>query len=317
MDASVTVQRLIDGAQSFAWSAMDAHAENQEEVFLLHAGVSVERLAKAVLATKSVFLLLDLRGNEESLLHLAGVQETTRVRTIGAAQAIARLGKMGVLPTRDDELNQLIDLRNGVAHLAGSSTGEDFDGLKVFARTTNALLPHLKIAVGDYWDRFAEVARVVLSEAAVAAERDLARRLAQARYRLDRRLRALPEEAASAYVASRSQVIANVNTRSMYVQINMPRECPACGNTGTITTGAPVLVRRGHPGKGQPFAFNCDVCGLQLWTRDLLVAAAMGDVVPLLDETGQPLLDFEEEARLFGHQADVLRQLEESGHTTP
>ncbi|MFJ1585656.1 hypothetical protein ACIOC1_20365 [Streptomyces sp. NPDC088197] len=45
-----------------------------------------ERLAKAVLATKSILLFLNLKGTEESLVHFAGAQEMTRVRTVSAAR---------------------------------------------------------------------------------------------------------------------------------------------------------------------------------------------------------------------------------------
>jgi hypothetical protein len=133
---------LFEGAGKFAWSALEAHARKDMEVFLLHAGVSIERLAKAALAQKSPFLLMEMKGKDDTLYHLTGVRQTDKLRTIGASQAIRRLRDMTVLPPSDPDLDELIELRNGVAHLM-ASVSEEFDGLTVFCQVTNHLLDHL------------------------------------------------------------------------------------------------------------------------------------------------------------------------------
>ena len=139
MNINDVIPELLPGARKFARSALDAHATGDDEVFLLHAGVSIERLAKATLAHRNPFLLLEMRGSEDALFQFAGIEEGKKVRTIGAGQAIARLRRVDILPPKDTELDELIELRNGVAHLAGDHDSA-FDALTVFARTSNQLL---------------------------------------------------------------------------------------------------------------------------------------------------------------------------------
>ncbi len=133
MDDSLSFESLFRGARKFARSALEAHGAEEEEVFLLHAGVSVERLAKAALAKKSPFLLMEMKGKDDTLYHLTGVRQAAKLRTVGAGQAISRLRDMAVLPQRDPDLDELIELRNGVAHLM-ASVDESFDGFTVFCR---------------------------------------------------------------------------------------------------------------------------------------------------------------------------------------
>jgi hypothetical protein len=59
-------------------------------------------------------------------VHLAGALTTPPLRfhTIGAATAIARLRKIGIL-SKSAGLDGVIELRNGVAHL-GASNAEDY-----------------------------------------------------------------------------------------------------------------------------------------------------------------------------------------------
>ncbi|MGV9255551.1 hypothetical protein [Streptomyces sp. NPDC003697] len=61
----LSYESLQWGARKFAHTAMDAHSRNDEEVFLLHAGVSIERLAKSALSKHSPFLLLEMKGKED------------------------------------------------------------------------------------------------------------------------------------------------------------------------------------------------------------------------------------------------------------
>ncbi|MFF8932367.1 hypothetical protein ACF1AO_34450 [Streptomyces longwoodensis] len=107
---------------------MEAHAEEDQEVFLLHAGVSVERLAKAALVLVHPTLLTEVNGKDDMLLLFAGAalsEPPTRLRTIGAATAIGRLRKMNILPQKPKseaaDLDGLIELRNGVAHLGAET----------------------------------------------------------------------------------------------------------------------------------------------------------------------------------------------------
>jgi hypothetical protein len=298
MDIDMVFAGLLPGARTFAHSAMDAHANRDEEVFLLHAGVSIERLAKAVLADRSPFFLMEMKGNDDALFQFAGLEQATKIRTIGAAQAIKRLKRLGVLPQAADlDLDELIELRNGVAHLIPTHDGS-FDGLTVFIRTTKTLLE----ALGNhgakwYWGPHYRLVQVTLNEAMEKANRRVRQLVEQARYRLSERTRGLPTDALEAYAEARSVRTAAIGTN--HRSVLLPHKCPACRYHGALITGPPVRIRQGKPGDAIPQAFLCSVCGLRLVTPEDLAAAHMNQRVPLVDLRGERVLTPAEEFLWF------------------
>ncbi|MFH8993350.1 hypothetical protein [Streptomyces sp. NPDC017940] len=232
MDSPVTFDRLLEGAQRFARLAMEAHAEQDQEVFLLHAGVSVERLAKAALARVHPTLLTEVNGKDDMLLHFAGAVATppTRLRTIGAATAIGRLRKMDVLPQKPSseaaDLDGLIELRNGVAHL-GTDDVEDYLG--TFIATVDRLLPHLGQEAGSFWESWADTARVVLDDRADRLQKDVRLRINQARHRFRTRFADLPEGAVDGVqqaVSEHGLIVVEVGPAKALFQTLS--QCPAC-----------------------------------------------------------------------------------------
>ncbi|MFC4507406.1 MULTISPECIES: hypothetical protein [Streptomyces] len=295
MEDSLSYETLLRGARDFAWSALEAHSKRQEEVFLLHAGVSIERLAKATLVRKSPFLLMELKGKDDTLFHLTGVRKAAKLRTIGAGQAIVRLRDMAVLPQRDPDLDELIELRNGVAHLMASAD-EAFDGLTVFCRVTSQLLDHLEQDQGHYWGSWSTVVSITLSDAHEKVERDVARRMEQARRLLKKRFAGLPSETLDSYAAvTQSQLPYGLHSSQKYgPQVCIPWKCPACGHPAAIVAGPPVLIRRGEPGESQPESLSCLVCQFTLKSHEM-EAAGVPHRIPLVDEDGGRLLTDVEE----------------------
>ncbi|CAL9327076.1 hypothetical protein [Streptomyces sp. SudanB182_2057] len=234
MDSPVTFDRLYEGAKRFARLAMEAHTEQDQEVFLLHAGVSVERLAKAALARVHPTLLSEVNGKDDMLLHFAGAvsKPPTRLRTIGASTAIGRLRKMDVLPQKSkssseaDDLDGLIELRNGVAHL-GTSDVEDYLG--TFVVTVNRLLPHLGQESGSFWESWSDAVQVVLDDRADRLQKDVRLRMNQARHRFRTRFADLPEGAVDGIeqaVSERGLIVVEVGPEKALFQ-TLSR-CPAC-----------------------------------------------------------------------------------------
>lgn len=286
----LSFERLVAGARKFAWSAMASHSEEDEEVFLLHAGVSIERLAKAALVKQSPFLLMEMKGKDDTLFHLTGVRQTAKLRTIGAGQAIGRLRDMAVLPQRDPDLDELIELRNGVAHLM-ASVDDEFDGLTVFCRVTNQLLDHLGMERWNYWHSWSTLVDIALNELQEKVEREVARRMEQARRLLNKRFKDLPKEALDSYIATRPQLAGfQVSSNKVFV----PWSCPACGNLALITTGPPVLIRHGEPGQSVPESFLCFVCQFTLKAHEMQ-AAGIPRSIPLVDREGERLMSEAEE----------------------
>ncbi|ROP53266.1 hypothetical protein [Streptomyces sp. PanSC9] len=290
MDDSLSFESLLRGARKFASSALEAHGGEDEEVFLLHAGVSIERLAKATLVKRSPFLLMEMKGKDDTLFHLTGVRQAAKLRTIGAGQAIGRLRDMAVLPQRDPDLDELIELRNGVAHLT-ASVNDEFDGLTVFCRVTNELLDHLGAEPYDYWGTWFNLVRITLNELQEKVERDVARRMEQARRRFHNRFMDLPKEAMDSFIASRPRLAGfQVTSQKVFV----PWGCPACGNWALITAGPPVLIKRGEPGQSVPESFMCFVCRFTLKAHEMPVVR-IPHRIPLVDEDGERLMSDTEE----------------------
>ncbi|MGW2060452.1 hypothetical protein ACWCO9_07145 [Streptomyces sp. NPDC001937] len=290
MDGSLSYESLLRGARKFALSALEAHGEEDEEVFLLHAGVSIERLAKATLVRRSPFLLMEMKGKDDTLYHLTGVRQTAKLRTVGAGQAIGRLRDMAVLPQRDPDLDELIELRNGVAHLM-ASVNDEFDGLTVFCRVTNQLLDHLGMDQGFYWRSWSTLVDITLNELQEKVEREVARRMEQARRLLKKRFKDLPKEALDSYIATQPHLAGfQVSSNKVFV----PWSCPACGNLALVTTGPPVLIKLGEPGQSTPEWFLCLVCRFTLKAHEMQ-AAGIPRSIPLVDREGERLMSEDDE----------------------
>ncbi len=194
----------------------------------------MERLAKAALARVHPTLLTEVNGKDDMLLHFAGAVATppTRLRTIGASTAIGRLRKMDILPQKSkssseaDDLDGLIELRNGVAHLG---TGDVEDYLGTFVATVDRLLPHLGQEAGSFWESWSDTVQVVLDDRADRLQKDVRLRMNQARHRFRTRFTDLPEGAVDGVaqaVSERGLIVVEVGPeKAMFQTLSL---CPAC-----------------------------------------------------------------------------------------
>jgi hypothetical protein len=295
---------LYPGARRFAHTAMDAYTKGDQEVFLLHAGISIERLAKAALAQRSPLLLMELKGSEDVLFQFAGLEEPHHVRTIGAAAAIKRCQRLDLLPTvRNDPVIELIELRNQVAHLVPQDD-DSFDALAVFARTTNSLLSSSGLSELRHWDKWADMIELTLNNALEKAIRDFQRKVAAARYHLEGRFAGMPSSSLDAYVMAMSFTWPRVYTATR--EIHLPQECPACGNQGRAIFSRILLVSRLQPAQSRPAGFSCQVCGLMLGTLEELEAANMANLVPMVTKEGASLLTKAQEFKWHADHDEVL-----------
>ncbi|MFD7688601.1 hypothetical protein [Streptomyces sp. NPDC059781] len=102
-----------------------------------------------------------MKGSAEMLFHLGGHRIASKIRTIGAAEAITRLRTLNVLPL-GRKLDLLIDLRNGVAH---ASTGNQAKGLlSTLAAAVATLHEELDQPLKSFWGRWTESARVAIDQ---------------------------------------------------------------------------------------------------------------------------------------------------------
>ncbi|MFI0939133.1 hypothetical protein [Streptomyces sp. NPDC021020] len=277
MDDSLSYEALFEGAKKFALSAWSAHNQDTShfEIFLLHAGVSIERLAKAALARQSPVLLMETNAKEDLLLFFAGAissVEKGRIRTVSASGAIARLRKLAVLQQKDTALDDLIELRNGVAHLS-ASVAEDFDPAATFARTTVELLGYLQEDPLEYWGRMAPLADVVLSKSRSEIERRVSLQIASARHRFEERFDGLQADAMDTYRASATTVGPALHQAGDEAYLSQSHRCPACASPASVDA---KLVLNHEPSEEILFevvALGCEHCHLILEGREELEAA--------------------------------------------
>ncbi|WP_327422921.1 hypothetical protein OG763_25065 [Streptomyces sp. NBC_01230] len=283
MDSPVTFDRLYQGAKRFARLAMEAHAEGDGDVFLLHAGVCVERLAKAALVRVHPTLLTEVKGNDEMLLHFAGAvsEPPARLRTIGAATAIGRLRKMEVLPKKPsneaDELDGLIELRNGVAHL-GTSGVDDYLG--TFVATVDRLLQHTGQSRDLFWEIWSDAVQVALDDRADRLQKAVRLRINHAQYKFRTRFADLPEgavEGVAQAVSERGLIVVEVGSANALFQTLS--QCPACDREAAALFLAvdadSLLFEMELTAEG----LLCGLCGFHLSSTDEVEAAGLPTVL--------------------------------------
>ncbi|GGR25352.1 hypothetical protein [Streptomyces roseolus] len=281
MDDSLTFESFWAGAKKSAHKAMDDHARGEYDEFALHAGVSVERLCKAVLVSKNPIYIAEMKGSAEMLFHLGGHRVASKVRTIGAAEAIARLRTLNVLPV-DRTLDLLIDLRNGVAH---ASTGNQAKGLlSTLAAAVAALHEELDQPLNSFWERWTESARVAIDQAASKVHRDVQVRISQALHRFNDRFEGLPDEARDLIVRAQmspynEELPVTLDDGRRVVLRLVGTDCPACTSKASVffdeqaeSPNALLMV---------PRSLKCFTCGLTLDTLDEVHASGV-HVKPLM-----------------------------------
>ncbi|WP_374473373.1 hypothetical protein [Arenimonas sp.] len=89
--AGISPDALFAKSQHFVASALTARNSTDMSLFPLSAAIALELLAKAALASRHPSLIVDVKKNENTLLAAAGLAVETRVATIGAEAAYARM----------------------------------------------------------------------------------------------------------------------------------------------------------------------------------------------------------------------------------
>lgn len=142
----------------FARSALQEQ-EADARIFLLHAATALEHLAKAVLVRRHPSFIV--RTNDfESLLLACGDSVTnqprSKMRTITAGEALERGARfVPTLRSLSRELEVLIAVRNGVAHLGHASKTDASDALIPYLKASEALRASTATDQRSYWGDFA------------------------------------------------------------------------------------------------------------------------------------------------------------------
>lgn len=101
--------------------SIDAYFSGEVDMTVLHAGIAVEHLLKAFLASKHPSLLVDGR-DFGSLLHAVAesalaATDAYHTKSIGASECYKRVSQFIPLPLTERQAEPIFNARNGVAHL--------------------------------------------------------------------------------------------------------------------------------------------------------------------------------------------------------
>lgn len=282
--------RLAGSSSEFAGSALGAMSDGKHSVFLLHAATALEHLAKAVLAERHPSLIaVAAKDNFESLLFLVGeghlANPKSRIRTVGAQEALDRATRFAPeCASLRADLQLLIWVRDGIAHLADASAATVDEVLVPYLKASEELRGALGVDRSDYWGGFTDLVDSALKE-----------HVEQARLRVDAAL-----AVARAEFAKRFAEVDEPTRRSMLDTIEASYSpdryeqqllrCPACGTLALVSgTSIPELDEDWDHHEGVlvgvhlasvlfvPDGLLCRACHLNLTGRDEMDAAGIAE----------------------------------------
>lgn len=274
---------------SAAWSAravVTAYTSDDDRERLLcafEAGAAVEWLVRAALAAHSPSLLAD-RNSPDSLLAFSNVNtpaipDVSKLRTIKMAEALALIMKIDpTLPVRSD-IEEVMAVRNGAAHLAAVSQSSLPDTAARLARIVHALLPLLERTESEFWTaRLLPLSVTLRAEFETVLRARIESKLTAARARVTQMVDGLSEDARESTLRLLENrpvpwtVAEDVEERS--------HPCPACGRKSQLTylrikgeMGEVVVEESQHgdvdayvlvPVTLVPALLQCPVCALML-----------------------------------------------------
>lgn len=286
-----TAMRLRASAASYARSALVHVTDDHDRVRgAVDAGIAVEHMTKAALASLNPALLADRNADLDTMLHLTGLAHLAKcgpheIKTIGAHEACMRCTRLipdfSYAQQRDQAV---IDVRNGGAHMALATEATSRESARIMVRLIEPLIKHLELDRTIFWGDMTSVADTLLDENASQISASVEMKIAAARVRLEARLQGLAD-------ADRVLVLKALSAHPFYSIDEQPQECPACGQEGVVIcelhdVGQPefdyervdiddFLYHGGHTDQiAYAVNFDCDTCGLDI-DYDEMTAADM------------------------------------------
>lgn len=289
--AQQTANRLRVSAASYARSALIHVTSDDDRVRgAIDAGVAVEHMAKALLATLSPALLADRNADLDTMLHLTGLGQLAKcspheVKTISAHEACLRCARIVPEFTYTHQADQaLFAARNGGAHMALTTDEVARESARIMVRLLEPLIKGLDLDRGKFWGAMESVADTLLDETASQISAAVEMKVAAAKARLEARLAGLG-------ASERELVLKALSAHPFYTKDEQLYACPACGQAGVVVcelhdVGQPefeheqvdyddFIYHGGHIDQmASAVNFDCDTCGLEL-NYDEMTAADM------------------------------------------
>jgi hypothetical protein len=275
MASAPSVRALYTSAAKFARSALDAHNRGDHQRVALEAGISLEHLTKACLAKRSPALLVELRpGNWGSLTALCGLSQPglKHLRTVGLRDACERVKTFVTSPASKDDLDLLINLRDGVVHAALNDQVEE-RLLVAYALQADSILADMQVPRPTFWGPNQEAVDTLLGNASEKVAQRVREKLDAARAAFKKKYGRMPDESL--------EVISGITPRVDPIhESTVP--CVVCASNG-VAQGEISLDEAEDYETGSvygglrfiPTTFSCQQCGLRLNSRKEMLAAGM------------------------------------------
>lgn len=278
--------RLRFSALAYARSAILHVTSHEDQVRgAIDAGMAVEHMAKALLASWSPALLADRNADLDTMLHLTGFGQHAKcrpheIRTISAHEACVRCARLVPEFNYTQHADQaLFTARNGGAHLALTTDEVARESARIMVRLLDPLIEAMELDRGDFWGDMVSVADTLLDEKISELNASVEMKIAAAKSRLADRLAGLgPTE--------RELVLKTLSHQPFLMNEEEPYRCPACEQMGTMLcqlqdTGQPqfeyeqvseddFIYHGGHIEQAAyAVAFHCFTCGLDFDYEEL------------------------------------------------
>lgn len=272
-------ETLTLSGRDFFRRALSAYAADDDQVVVTFAVIGLEHLLKALLMTANPLFIADARDFKSlAILDDASRFPRNRVKTVGAREALDRVSALHPgLSHAGPDLNAALEVRNGVVHSGMADRSDVRKQLAACLLQAQEVLRVLGQAQSSFWDPHEDLMRSTVTEARQGDSHDIAKRIAAARHRYDRRLEALGDV---------PDVLDFMEEEpSNDTDYERARECPACERYGLAFGQSEVLWDDYHFGDGQvetwgnryfyPSTFRCKPCGLELFGERELEAAGI------------------------------------------
>src|SRR5258708_19086988 len=232
--ADLTAESFVVGAREFAQTALDAHRAKQYRRLAIDAGTTLEHLAKACLVKRSPALITELKGEGSfpSLLLLLGLADRIpgrRLRTVGLRDALVRVRFLVKSRVSDQDVQTLVDMRDGTVHAAQDDEVED-RLVVVFVQHADALLAGVGHDRAEFWGGWLAVVDALLADASDKVAHLVAVKLAAARANFQRQ-----------YGQVAAELVHLVRQLAKSQALDFGQEsaaCPACASPG-VAGGSP------------------------------------------------------------------------------
>ncbi|AMW13307.1 hypothetical protein A4E84_29725 [Streptomyces qaidamensis] len=299
MDDSLSFESFFKGAKKAAHRAMDDHARREYDEFALHAGVAIERLAKAILVKMNPLYIASGK-----VAVVAG-QKQFAIHTITMSEALKRLAHLDIVKMTQP-LQTLIEQRNGTVHASGDDAAKN--QIPTLVTTIAAMLKHLGTPIDDFWGRWTSAVNVAVDKQRNEIQRDVEIRIKQARHLFEDRFQRLPPELKEHAVSLEPHVITaafdylvEIDGKMHPSSIMTPGgPCPSCTAQTTLLFG--MVDRSADHTQYAPDGISCHVCGLSLGGFDEM--AALRDILGPSNEAYEQLRT-EALSAFFGRDSDT------------